>query len=226
VSAAAHRRAVPRPGGPPGAILRALAAALLLAALGSVPAARADGDPASDYLIVQSTFLSNVDGHVAPAQASRLIAMLAEAQKDGFGLKVAVIVTPYDLGSVPILFDKPQTYATFLGEEDYYYWKDELLVVMPNGYGIYRSSHLPAADKALIARLPFAHTSNGTALVIAAERAVRALAARRGISLGTVAAKPAGSSAGEERLEIGAVVLIAAAIGGALRYAFRRRPRV
>jgi len=225
MSGAARRRAAPRPGARPGGILRALAALALLAALAAAPAARADGDPASDYLIVQSTFLSNVDGHVAPAQASRLITMLAEARKDGFGLKVAVIVTPYDLGAVPILFDRPKTYATFLGEEDYYYWKDELLVVMPNGYGIYKSSHLPAADKALIAKLPFVHTSDGTALVIAAERAVRALAARRGISLGTVSVKPAASSTGEERLEIGAVVLIAVAIGGALRFALRRRPR-
>jgi len=37
--------------------------------------------------------------------------------------------------------------------------------------------------------------------------------------------KPAASSTGEERLEIGAVVLIAVAIGGALRFALRRRPR-
>ena len=33
--------------------------------------ARADGDPASDYLLVQSTFLSPFDGHVALGPAHR-----------------------------------------------------------------------------------------------------------------------------------------------------------
>ena len=109
--------------------------------------------------------------------------MLASAKTKGFPLKVAVIVTPYDLGSVPILFDKPQIYAKFLGEEDYYYWKDELLVVMPNGYGIYKASDLPAADKAAIAALPKLDTESGTALGLAAETAVRALAAKHDITL-------------------------------------------
>jgi len=210
-----------RPGATRVGLLTALLAALLLVV--TVAEARADGDPASDYLLEQSTFLSNVDGHVAAAQANLLIQMLAQAQKDGFPLKVAVIVTPYDLGAVPILFDKPKTYATFLGEEDYYYWKDELLVVMPNGYGIYKSSGLPAADKAAIAKLGFTHTSNGTALVVAAERAVRALAARRGISFGAVSVRPGGSSTGEERIEIGALVIFAVVIGGAVRFGLRRR---
>jgi hypothetical protein len=214
----------PRPRRAPRALPAALLAALLLAAFGPLPGARADGDPASDYLLVQSTFLSPYDGHIAPAEADRLIQMLAEAQKDGFALKVAVIVTPYDLGAVPILFGKPQTYAGFLGEEDYYYWKAELLVVMPAGYGIYKSAGLPAADKATIARLGFTHTTNGTALVVAAERAVRALAARRGISFGAASAKPASSSTGEERIEIGAAVLGAVLIAGALRFGWRRRP--
>jgi hypothetical protein len=32
---------------------------------------------------------------------------------------------------VPSLFGRPQTYASFLGQEDYYFFKDPLLVVMP-----------------------------------------------------------------------------------------------
>ena len=87
--------------------------------------------------------------------------MLASAKAKGFPIRLAVIVTPYDLGSVPILFDKPKIYAKFLGEEDYYYWKDELLVVMPNGYGIYKASDLPAADKAALAALPKLDTRSG-----------------------------------------------------------------
>ncbi len=137
-------------------------AALALAL--AVPAALADGDPASDYLLSGPSFLSPYDGHIPAAEQAAINAMLASAKAKGFPIRLAVIVTPYDLGSVPILFDKPKIYAKFLGEEDYYYWKDELLVVMPNGYGIYKASDLPAADKAAIAALPKLDTRSGPAL--------------------------------------------------------------
>ncbi len=138
--------------------------ALILLALGcAVPAALADGDPASDYLLSGSTFLS-FNNEIPAADAKQLTAMLASAKAQGFPLKLAVIATPYDLGSVPILFNKPQTYSKFLGEEDFYYWKDELLVVMPKGYGLYKAKNLPAADKAAIAALPAPTGKNGAAL--------------------------------------------------------------
>ena len=100
-----------------------LLAVLAVASCSALPAALAYGDPASDFLLSQSTFLSPFDGHVSAAESTRLVALLAQAAKKGFKLKVAVIVTAYDLGSVPILFRRPQTYARFLGEEDFYYWK-------------------------------------------------------------------------------------------------------
>jgi hypothetical protein len=206
------------------AALCALALALSLA--GVVPAAaRADGDPASDYLLVQSTFLSPFDGHIAAVASKSLIQLVAAAQQKGLALKVAVIVTPYDLGSVPILFDKPETYAKFLGEEDFYYWKDELLVVMPNGYGLFKSSGTPALDAATIRKLPFTDTKSGTALVLAAQRAVEVLARGRGIALGGAVSSKAssGSSSGSERLEIAAAVVIALLVGGAVRLLGRRR---
>ena len=202
-----------------------LRASVLVAALVAVAlplAARADGDPASDFLLSQSTFLSPFDGRVDPAQASRLVSMLAQAQQRGFALKVAVIVTPYDLGSVPILFRKPRTYARFLGEEDYYYWKDELVVVMPNGYGIYAARGLPPGDAATIARLRFTDTTNGTALVVAAQRAVEALAARRRIALAAGSGAGGGSSALDERLEIGGAIAALLLLGVAGRLARRR----
>lgn len=201
--------------------LVALACAL---ALGSAVPARADGDPASDYLIVQSTFLSPFDGHIAPAQSARLIRLVAQAQQHGLALKVAVIVTPYDLGSVPILFDKPQTYAQFLSEEDFYYWKDELVVVMPDGYGLYKSTGTPAGDAAVIHKLAFVDTKSGTALVIAAQRAVRALAHSHGITLGTASAtaKPRHSSSGADPIEIAATVGAVLLVGAAVYLGLRR----
>jgi hypothetical protein len=202
----------------------ALLGLVLVALAGAARPALADGDPASDYLLSQSTFLSPFDAHVPVADSQALIAMLASAKAQGFPLKVAVIATSYDLGAVPILFHKPKTYAKFLAEEDYYYWRAELVVVMPNGYGVFKGKTLPAADAAAIDRLKPVGSANGAALVEAAEHAVRLLAARRGLTLSTSAPSKGSSSTGMERIEIGVGVLalVALAFGGRL---FWRRLR-
>jgi hypothetical protein len=208
-------------------------ACLLAFTLAAAPvAAHADGDPASDFLLAQSTFLSPFDGHVASTQATRLVQLLSEAQRKGLGLKVAVIVTSYDLGAVPILFDKPKVYAQFLAEEDFYYWKDELLVVMPDGYGLYKASGstsadaVPAADRAAIAALPPPDTDAGTKLVIDAERAVELIARRHGIVLTPGGGGSAGTgSQASERIEIAAGVVLAALVGVGARFALRRARR-
>ena len=91
-----------------------------------------------------------------PFSASKgraLLRLLDDAKAKGFPLRVAVIATRNDLGSVPSLFGTPQRYAAFLGEEDYYFFKDELLVVMPQGYGLHRPGGVPAADRRIVAAL-------------------------------------------------------------------------
>jgi hypothetical protein len=200
-----------------------LAAVVALAFL--APAALADGDPASDYLLSQSTFLSPYDGHIPGAQQNRIVAMLQSAKEQGFPLKLALISTRYDLGAVPILYRKPQTYAKFLAQEDFYFWKDELLVVMPNGYGLYKLKKLPPEDTAAIAKLPKFDTTNGPALADAAERAITALAARRGLTL-AIGSGSSGTSVWVERSEIagGALVICLLAAGGV--FLRRRRGRV
>jgi hypothetical protein len=205
-----------------GRVLALVALAVALAV--AVPAARADGDPASDYLLAGPSFLSPYDGHVPATEQNTINALLASAKARGFPLRLALIATPYDLGSVPILFGKPQLYAKFLGEEDYYYWKDELLVVMPNGYGIYKASDLPAADRATIAALPKVGSASGAALGLAAETAVRALAAKHDITLGGGTAAAAGSSsAWADRAEIAGGALVLCALGLAAYLLVRRR---
>ena len=204
------------------AALAAGIAAATIVALLAAPIASADGDPASDWLLTQPAFTS-YDKSISKSESAKLVAMLTDAKTRGFPLKVAVIVSPYDLGAVPVLYKRPQTYAKFLGQEIYFVTKDELLVVMPNGYGIYKARGLPAADKTLVARLPKLDTTNGTALVQAAQQAVQKLAARRGIALSASSASTGGSSVWVERGEIaGAVVVIGLlALGG--RWAWRRR---
>src|SRR5205085_9624192 len=162
----------------------AVAAIAVVVAVFLVRDALADGDPASDYLISQPLFVS-FKANISGVDTTRLRGMLDDSKRKGFPLKVAVIAGRYDLGSVPSLFGKPQQYASFLGQEDYYFFKDELLVVMPQGYGLYKHGGVPPGDRAAVATLPVPNTAAIGPLIAAAERAVEALAARRGLTLST-----------------------------------------
>jgi hypothetical protein len=186
-----------------------------------VQTARADGDPASDYLISQSVFLP-FSAKVSTATAGELAALLAEAKQKGFPLKVAVISSPYDLGAVPSLFGKAQSYASFLGQEDYYFFKDELLVVMPNGYGLYKHAGVPPADKTAIKALPPPGTTKGDALVAATMHAVRVLGRLHGATLST-SVKGGTASRATDRIEIVAGVLAVCALAIGARLLLRRR---
>jgi hypothetical protein len=110
---------------------------LLTATLGQVSSALADGDPASDVLASQSLFLP-ADGGFSPAQAAQLTGVLSSAQRSGFPIRLAVIATPADLGSVSALWRMPASYAEFLGKELPLVFHGTLLVVMPDGFGVSR----------------------------------------------------------------------------------------
>ena len=135
--------------------------------------ARADGDPASDYLLVQRVFVP-YEGASAATQQRALTKAVASANKAGFKVRVAVIFSNYDLGSVTSLWRKPQTYAKFLGVELGFVYKQRLLVVMPNGFGFNWPKHSPKAAYALLARIPVKHGAAG--MLESATAAVQALA--------------------------------------------------
>jgi hypothetical protein len=133
---------------------RSLAAALLAAAflaLGSSPA-RADGDPASDTLIFQNVFLPYPAPQ--PNLSTQLAAAVRAAYARGYRVKVAVVASANDLGSIPTLFGKHMEYAQFLGTELGLYYVGPLLIVMPSGFGIYDGGRTVAAEEAVIAHLP------------------------------------------------------------------------
>jgi hypothetical protein len=198
----------------------AAGATAVLIAVFVVHDALADGDPASDYLITQQLFVS-FKATFSDSNATRLRELLDDSKRQGFPLKVAVIAGRYDLGSVPSLFGKPQQYASFLGQEDYYFFKEELLVVMPQGYGLYKHSGVPAGDRAAIAKLPPPHTVKIGPLIAAAERAVAVLAERRGLTLSAKSASQ--SHRWRDRLVILAGVLVLCALAVVLRLVVRRR---
>jgi hypothetical protein len=97
--------------------------------------ARADGDPASDVLVTSNTFFpSPPPAREAQTLLSQSVqAVLAKQDR----VKIAVIESVNDLGSVPSLFGKPQAYAKFLGLELRNVYSGALLIVMPQGFGFY-----------------------------------------------------------------------------------------
>lgn len=201
--------------------MRAVAALALVAAaltFAMAPSARADGDPASDYLITQKVFFP-YDLKVPPAKQQQLVALVDEANRAGFTLRVALISSSYDLGSITSLWQKPQTYARFLGAELKYVYKNRLLVVMPNGFGFNRPGRSAAPEYAVLAKIPV--RPGPTGLVDSSLAAVQALAKASGVTLsGTTSARP--SSRNHDRLIIVIAALAALAVAVVLRLVLRR----
>jgi hypothetical protein len=219
------------------AVLLAIVAALAAAGVRAAPA-RADGDPASDVLVYQPVFYPYA---AAPhALEHRLSGLVRSANQQGYRIRIAIIQSRRDLGAVPELFEKPAVYARFLGSELSSIWRGRVLVVMPNGYGIAQGAHLvrsasgvsrivasTGGPDALVLRhlAPPAGTSPAD-LVAAAERAVRALAARHDVAL-VAAAAPAAGSGGRSRattLLVAAVSVVVGLAAGTLWFMWRTRP--
>ena len=85
------------------------------------------------WRFVRSQKSTASEGSKSDAAAIRGLA--ATMKKAGYPIKVAIVATPNDLGLVPQIFGKPQYYAGYLGREIDFNKKNQLLVVMPAGYG-------------------------------------------------------------------------------------------
>jgi hypothetical protein len=184
------------------------AALALAVAAAAPPRALADGDPASDVLASQLVYVPG-DGDFAPAQTAQLNGLLAAAQRAGIPIRVALIATQADLGSVTELWAKPQSYAEFLGQELAQLYRGRLVVAMPAGIGVYDvgggGARAPGAGVA---------TSRGS-LVSTALRTVEYLAAAAGHRL----APPAALATPKSASALGSVDLgswLALAAGAAL----------
>jgi cytochrome oxidase Cu insertion factor (SCO1/SenC/PrrC family) len=151
--------------------LAVTAAVLAVAA----PSARADGDPASDYLYTQRVFLPS---GASAAQERAATALAAQSDRLGAPIKVAVIGSVYDLGSITPLWRRPATYARFLGTELSYVYHGPLLIVMPNGFGLYDHRRPTATLQRALGGLQIQPGVAG--LVRTAQAAIRRLAAARG----------------------------------------------
>jgi len=176
------------------AAYRLAVAAAALALL--VPAAaRADGDPASDVLIYARVFWPYQVSY-PDADAKALNDTVVQAGAKGYKIRVAMIQNEFDLGSAGLLYKHPQDYSKFLAQELANFNTDWLLVVMPNGYGIYHcvgvrraEGYVDPCEKAtptraeekLLRSLPVPSKSN---LPAAGASAVKQLAALHGVKVG------------------------------------------
>jgi hypothetical protein len=198
---------------------RLVALVVLTVCLCAPAAARANGDPASDYLLSQNVFLpftTKIDN----GAVKRLDGVLREADKQHVRIRVAVILGPSDLGTAFSLFGKPQKYSEFLGLELSFVYRGRLLVVMPTGYGYsVKGDPDPKAD-AVLKKLPPPGRS-ATKEVEAAIVAVQRLAAAGGHR---IAVPTGGGSAGRDRITIAAAVTAGIAFAAAL-VLHRRRER-
>jgi len=209
------------------AVLPLLAVAVLCAALLHAPAAVADGDPASDVLLGQRAFLP-YDITFPAAPRRELQGLLAEGASEGFPIRVALIGSAYDLGSIGQLWGKPQLYAKFLGTELSLVYHGRLLVVMPAGFGLYYAGRSVATEQRALAGI--AVKPGGRGLVESATAAVQRLARNAGHPLarpspariraaGRAAAATSHSARDVIVVAIGLVVIL-----GALTISLRLRP--
>jgi hypothetical protein len=195
---------------------------VVLAALAAVPLARADGDPASDWLLSQAAFVPP-DAGISGTKVKELSALLTDAKAKGYTVRVALIASRYDMGAVTILYKKPHQYAPFLSTELAFIYKGRVLVVMPNGYAIARNGKKDPLEQKVLDRLPPPARQGG--LVLGAERAVQALAANAGVHVTGSIKASGGSSSNQDRLIIivaGAALIVAA--GGFSLWRRRAQP--
>ena len=137
---------------------------------GRVGSALADGDPASDYLVGADVALPFP---VPSAQVSAaLLAQVESVYAAGYRIKVAVIATRSDLGSIPSLMGHPTVYAHFLGVELSSIYVGPLLIVMPSGFGIYDGGGSTVAEQRILAGIRV-HGSRPDDLTRAADHGCR-----------------------------------------------------
>lgn len=193
--------------------------ALVCALAAPAPAALADGDPASDFLVTANAFVPFGPPPNAPDKSTTatLENLLAEAQKEGLGYKVAVIHSTLDLGSITALFGQPQRYATFLYLELKPYVQNirhgTLIVVMQKGFGLVGVDATPAG-RAATAKVAIPAGASATQLTQAAIDGVYALARANGHPLAKVSASGPGRSHTTRWVIVGLIVLLVA--GGTL----------
>jgi hypothetical protein len=223
---------------PPGRRrVKTAAACLCLAGTFVVGAGQAiaNGDPASHVLPSRELFLPD-DPDVCSQLGRRLAGVIESANRDGYRIKVGVVRTGEDLGTEYALFGRPNEYARFLARElprqQFLQGSYRLLIVMPQGLGLYNGSD---AESRALKRVSITSGGGKDDLGRAAIRAVTRLARARGHPLESPKPTPAcpegGSGSGDSSSSSSASFLMFAApallliVAGVVAGLGRRRQR-
>jgi hypothetical protein len=197
---------------------------LAACAITLAPAALADGDPASDILVSRSIF-EGVGTKTTAQQRAKLQALVTYVSTHGFPLKIALVPTAADLGSYSQLWEDASDYAgKYLGKELSLIYHGNLLVVMPEHYGLSVPEKVPPLSDQRVMDGNLA--TPGSDLVGSTINVVEKLAAANGITLPKRLAismqktSPSSISLGPVIGFIVGLVIIAAAWG----ISFRARP--
>jgi hypothetical protein len=201
-------------------LLLLLCAALCLVAPAS---ARADGDPASDFLLFGPYYVPLQPPPAKPVR-DELNALLRGAATQKKPLRVAVIRTKEDLGAFPQLFGKPKPYARLLANEIAFAYKGPLLIVMPQGFA---TRHIPAAREKLLSGLKIDATSPD-AMTRTTIDASRRLLTAAGVDVSKIPPAPDASSGSGTSVWVwvaigAAVVVVVLLVAGGLVVVLRRR---
>ena len=211
-------------------LVLAVLATLALGLVGSPPSARADGDPASDVLLVNQLY-TPVAQRISPPVLKQLKDTIRSADASGFKIRVALILDRTDLGAVPQLLGHPKEYVQLLSSELIYGWTGALIAVEPSGIGVRNVKPLAPAQR-IVDGIAVPKPASSDGLARAATTAIRKLAAANGHTLGTSAAAPSTSSSSSSStllLAIGGAVIgvVVVLIAGWLVLRRRRRqPRL
>jgi hypothetical protein len=165
-----------------GLLLAGLAVGAILAQTAGI--ALGDGDPASDVLLQQDVFLP-YQPQVCKQVKTALDTATRRSSAAAYPVKVAVIGSTSDLGSVPQFFGRPSEYADFLGKELSSFSAHlqkriagvPLLVVMPQGLALTHAD-TPAND--VVKRIKVSSDADPNALARAAVKAVPEIATAAG----------------------------------------------
>ena len=197
---------------------------LVIAACALAGTARADGDPASDYLLGTQVFLP-FDMKLPKAKQQELLSIVHDTNKSGYAIRVALIASAYDLGAVTSLWRKPRQYAKFLGAELQFIYKHRLLIVMPNGFGFNWPKHPSTKEYAVLSTVPIGKGAVG--MLDSAVTAVQKLAAASGVKVvrqrTTAATAKSGSGFKHRRVLIVLAVVAGLAVAVLLRLALRSK---
>jgi hypothetical protein len=186
--------------------MRRLLLVAAAAALVTVPAAHANGDPASDVLLVNQVYIGP-EVPISNADRDALTKTVAAANERGYPIRVALIPFTSDLGTAVSLWRHPQDYAKFLGSELAFVYTKRLLIAMPSGFGVYHRNRPVAKEQRVLGRIRPGRTP--TAVAQQTTKAVRALAAADGI---TLPVESGGGSDWRDRAIIAAVGLVIVAL--------------